>query len=279
MPWLRLWVDILDDPDLDALPKDTCWAWTRLLAVAKRNDPQGQIPEAKRLSLILREPLTTVHRYVRELLAAGMLDDVNGTLHVHGWHRWQPKEPMTNAERQAKFRKSKKQTPSPQTPLSPEEKRGEEKSNVTPLLSVTDATAGNGVTGVGRAVVPVPDPEIDRVSRLAEELSGDVSWRIWAEQQHRLGHPARAVEESLRVCVDSGKWDRRFAAGVLKRLASEGYPTAPKQINGRHRPNEPQVNQPASAMNPPAGLETFAAESAVLMAKYEAQQQQRRKSS
>jgi hypothetical protein len=138
MPWLRLWVDILDDPDLDALPDDVALAWFKLLAVAKRNDPQGELPPLRRLPLVLRRPAKKVEAWVGKLIAAGFIDVEGETMRMHGWERWQPKEPMSNAERQAKFRESKKVS-SLDSP-SGEEKRGEEKSNVTPLLSVTPVT-------------------------------------------------------------------------------------------------------------------------------------------
>ena len=47
MPWLRLWCDILDDPDLLALPRETRWIWTACLAVAKRIEANGELPSTK----------------------------------------------------------------------------------------------------------------------------------------------------------------------------------------------------------------------------------------
>ena len=71
---------------------------------------------------------------------------------------------------------------------------------------------------------PTKNAELDRVARLASELSGDVAWALWVNSQVKLGHPLHAIEQALDVCVNKGKWSRNLAAGVLRRLASEGYP-------------------------------------------------------
>ena len=65
-----------------------------------------------------------------------------------------------------------------------------------------------------------PNPELERLARLAAELSGDVAWSMWVSAQAKLGHPLRAIEQALDVCVNSGKWSRNLAGGVLRRLAS-----------------------------------------------------------
>lgn len=55
--------------------------------------------------------------------------------------------------------------------------------------------------------------------------------------QAKLGHPLRAIEQALDVCVNKCKWSRDLAAGVLRRLASEGYPEPVKPI-GKPPPDE-----------------------------------------
>ena len=141
MPWLRLWVDILDDPDLDSLPKATCWAWTRFLAVAKRNDPQGQLPTARRLATILREPPTTITRYLNELIAAGLIDEEGGVLVMHNWAKWQPLEDRTNTERQARHREKKRAMRNAVTPL---------RNAVTPLRNAVTPVAPKSLVDTNR---------------------------------------------------------------------------------------------------------------------------------
>ena len=117
MPWLRLWVDILDDPDLHDLPKSTCWGWVLMLAVAKKTKDDGTLPSLKKLSHMMHETQETVAKWIDELLAIGLLeksyvdgDNLTVTYFIHGWDRWQEPKDRTNAARQAKF-KAKKSSP------------------------------------------------------------------------------------------------------------------------------------------------------------------------
>lgn len=252
MPWLRLWVDILDDPDLDALPDDVALAWFKLLAVAKRNDPQGELPPLRRLPLVLRRPAKKVESWVKQLIAAGFIDVEGETMRMHGWERWQPKEPLTNAERQAKFRASKKVPPldSP----SGEEKRGEEKSNVTPLLPVTPVTSNDPPPPPPTFPIEEEDfapPPLSDVAKFAEQLMGDVSWAQWADGQVRLGAPEHSIREALEETITAGKISRSYTGQIMRRLKAEGYPRQqpPKKHlslkGGGGGVNQPAVTDPA----------------------------------
>lgn len=234
MPWLRLWVDILDDPDLDALPKDTCWAWTRLLAVAKRNDPQGQLPPAKRLAVILREPQSKVTRYLNELMSAGLVDEEGGVLVMHNWARWQPKEDRTNAARQAKFKanqKSKKLPPSalPQEGEEETERRGEQfVTGRYPSVTKSNAVTSPPPPAIFRTG---EDPDSEAVCRLAEEIGGDVSWAMWASSRMKMGDTPAVLKAALSEAVNAGKVNQSYVGKIAARFASEGIPAA---SNGRY---------------------------------------------
>ena len=236
MPWLRLWTDILDDPDLHDLPNGTCWGWALLLAIVKKYDRDGELPDMKWIVLWTREPAKQVERWIAELKEAGLIEESRGVLTMHGWSRWQEPRDRTNKERQARYRAAHpKKSPPLDSPI-PETDTDQTRPEGKPLRNAVTTPLRTEVTGVPS--VFASDPTVTKVSRLAEELSGDVSWAIWVEQQSKLGHPPHAIEESLRVCVDSGKWDRRFAGGVLKRLAQEGYPVNQKRA-------QKPTNQPA----------------------------------
>ena len=77
---------------------------------------------------------------------------------------------------------------------------------------------------VWNSASPSGNPQLELLAGLAAELSGDVAWSMWVSAQAKLGHPCHAIEQALDVCVNTGKWSRNLAAGVLRRLASEGYP-------------------------------------------------------
>jgi hypothetical protein len=87
VPWLRLWVDILDDPDLCELSDGAFRGWTLMLAAAKKHGNGGTLPDEKRLLLWLRHPRATVDRWIEELVGAGLLEKEGESLAIHGWGR------------------------------------------------------------------------------------------------------------------------------------------------------------------------------------------------
>lgn len=141
MPWYRMWINILDDPDLHELPNSTCWGWALMLAAAKKHESDGLLPPLKVLAHWLREKPSTVQGWISELSEAGLVIREGESLRMHGWDRWQEPRDRTNAERQARHRAGKKSpfcTP-PDTESDTDQTRGNRYS-----YGVTDG--GNGVT-------------------------------------------------------------------------------------------------------------------------------------
>ena len=129
MPWLRLWTDILDDPDLHAVPRDVRSVWYDCLAICKRINPTGmtgELPPMNRLAVMLHETPPQAERYLDALVTVGLLERNGVTLKVHGWARWQAPSDRTNAARQKRHRDKTKIPPHP-----PEEKRREGEGEVT----------------------------------------------------------------------------------------------------------------------------------------------------
>ena len=142
MPWLRLWTDILDDPDLHELPHATCWGWALMLVCAKKLDQDGLLPPMRTLTHWLRQPRKTIERWLLELVAAGKIDRDGDDLRIHGWARWQEPKDRTNAQRQARFKAARKA--SPRTPLNT---RGETDTDTDTEGTVTQTPlpeSGNG---------------------------------------------------------------------------------------------------------------------------------------
>lgn len=107
MPWLRLWIDVLDDVDLHELSDSTFRGWVLMLAAAKKFDKDGMLPELKTMAHWMHVSKERVQSWINELVTAGFLERnvSNGvTISVHGWYRWQEPVDRTNAIRQARFR-------------------------------------------------------------------------------------------------------------------------------------------------------------------------------
>jgi hypothetical protein len=265
MSWLKLWVSILDDPDVIGLPDDTKGGWMMILAAAKRHNKDGRLPPLKTLAAMMHkiDQQPTVVRYLNELVEAGLIDEDGEGLRLHGWDRWQDRD-KTAAERMSRYRAKNPPLNNPQ-----------EKTRDKTRLEVTAVTRNERNADV-RVCSDSLAPQMSTISRLAEEIMGDVSWGIWADQQIKLGHPEHAIRRALQTCVDKDLLNRQFAGGVLKRLASEGYPIDPKNFTPKGNPRGPE-NQPAAPSE--AELARIAAELAaaprMTRAEYEERERQR----
>jgi hypothetical protein len=122
-------------------------------------------------------------------------------------------------------------------PVTPLEEIREEKKK-TPLPPETGGSAG-----------PSDDPEILRIANLAADLAGDVSWSCFVCDMAKMGHPAHAIEQAIQVGVSKGRWNRALLMGVLRRMASEGYPRA-KSGGGRPAPAAPPIHKPFPRATP-----------------------------
>lgn len=91
---------------------------------------------------------------------------------------------------------------------------------------------------------PAREAEVDRVGRMAEEVTGDVSWRIWVDQNAKMGHPPGWIEAAIDEMVNAEPpvIRRDYAAGILRRYAREGGP--------RKRPAGPSRSRPWTASKP-----------------------------
>lgn len=203
MPWLRLWADILDDPDLSDLPEATCWGWALMLLVAKKFDRDGELPPPKKLAHMMHKPLGDVTRWTEELVTAGLLEEKsvtegNGvTYSVHGWQRWQEPKDATNAARQARFKARKKSPPAP--PLGTEPERDTETDTETEGCCYPSVTkSGNGL------VTPLPDPNLSRIDALIPDIDEtwpDANWGPFAYDLARRYLP-HCVEYGFRAAID-----------------------------------------------------------------------------
>ena len=227
MPWLRLWVDILDDPDLHELPNDTCWGWALMLAAVKRTSDDGTLPPSRRLSVMLHQPEATVTRWINELIAAGMIDEEGGNLTMHGWGRWQGPHDTDSAERSRRYRirqKAKKAAASPLPPAPPsqEENRTEERSSSRSLPSASQRDALSA--RYSAPATPDERSEEERICDLAATIGGDIGWASWVSNRLRIGDSTQAIEAALSEAVDAKVISTSYVGKILKRYAREGVP-------------------------------------------------------
>lgn len=274
MPWLRLWTDILDDPDLHELPEATCWGWTLMLASAKKFNREGELPPLKTLAHWMRKPRETVGNWIDQLVTAGLLEGNGVTFKVHGWEKWQTHKDQTNTVRQARFRAQKKSashagahTPAPagntriKTETETETDAETLRNSVSPLRNGCVTPLPDTKSPPAPASGSHPDsPEEIRVCNLAAEIGGDLSWSLWALRRLQLGDSVEILEAALGEAVNAGKLNQSYVAKIAVRLKRDGLPKV--QSYGKSKVPDPVVtNQPVGAQNPPPGLEQFTPDS------------------
>ena len=254
MQYVPLWTCILKSRKVGSLSPELFRFWILCLVSAQEHDHRkGTLPSLDDLAYSLHMRMDEVEALMSQLVTRDFVADCDGVYTIHDWNDWKHVPDPTAAERKRRQRTKHAQ---PEWPARATAVTGvTETHDVTAVTNVTSGAKGHDVTayqsrseqsgsetplppnGDGRVwqsalpselQPPRENAGLDRVARLAAELSGDVTWSIWVSAQARLGHPPHAIEQALDVCVNNGKWSRNLAAGVLRRLASEGYPEPQK---------------------------------------------------
>lgn len=105
-PWLRLYVDMLDDHKVQTLPLHLFKAWVCLLAMAKVHD--GTLPSANEIAFRLRMSQHDAQAAIDSLIDKGLIDiRPDKHLEPHNWakrqFRWDGVD-LTQAERKRRSR-------------------------------------------------------------------------------------------------------------------------------------------------------------------------------
>jgi hypothetical protein len=86
-PWLRLYVELLDDPKVQRLPGPLFKLWINLLCIAARC--RGALPPVADLAFMLRTDGASLEVDLSALTEVGLLDQSPEGLRPHNWERRQ----------------------------------------------------------------------------------------------------------------------------------------------------------------------------------------------
>jgi hypothetical protein len=101
-PWLRYYVEALDDPKVQGLPPDLFKHWINILCIAGKND--GPLPSAEVVAFGLRVSDAKAADIVSKLVTRELLDPVDGGYYQpHNWDQRQYKSDVST-ERSRKHR-------------------------------------------------------------------------------------------------------------------------------------------------------------------------------
>ncbi len=82
--WLRLYVEVLNDPKVQKLEGKTFRTWVNLLCVAKQADKAGALPGREDIAFLLRMEAGELETQLDTLRAAGLVEGERD-LAMHGW--------------------------------------------------------------------------------------------------------------------------------------------------------------------------------------------------
>lgn len=100
--WIKLYIEMLDDPKIGTLPDGLCWRFVQCCLMAGRCNLSGNIPDTRQLAWAFRLNTNDLEHEMQQLAAAGLVErTVNGWI-VKNFAKRQSK--MTNAEKQKAYR-------------------------------------------------------------------------------------------------------------------------------------------------------------------------------
>lgn len=106
MEWFRLYSDILNDPKVMLLEKDSRWDYVTVLCIASENNPRGFLPDDEQVAFKMRVSKEEWKKIKEIFIQRDFLIINNGMLQVHGWDNRQF-ESDDAATRAKKYRESR----------------------------------------------------------------------------------------------------------------------------------------------------------------------------
>lgn len=222
MGWFRLYDEFAWDPKVQTLTEVQQRRWVMLMCLRSVCDTGASTDQevANVLRISLREARQTRAVFVKQ----GFIEPDSWEL--RHWEERQSGE-CESAERVRRHR-AKKRNPSLHVTLHGNDRQTDKEiDSKDKEIGVT--TALLEVTGLG--------PEFARVGELAMNMSGDLSWGSWVQQQALAGHSASNIEAAIKEASGVGKLAKGYAIKILQRWAIEGRPQ-----NGR--PSAPSKPEP-----------------------------------
>ena len=107
--WWRAYDEAVDDPKLQQLPDALFKAWFNVCCITSQND--GALPAIEQIAFKLRLSVPKAKNLIERLQGAGLVDEGDGVLTPHNWHKRQFKSDVTDptaAERMRRHRNSKR---------------------------------------------------------------------------------------------------------------------------------------------------------------------------
>lgn len=215
--WIKLYVEVLDDPKMATLP-DRLWRrFYELCLMAGRENKDGELPGHVQIAWALRMSADDLLNDIEALVRLGLITEIPNGYLVTQFAKRQKK--MSNAEKTERYRESKKQDE--YKSLYPVTKPVTDVLlKVTQItdnrLTDTDTETDTELTGAG-AVFSVYESEIGALTPIiAEKLQDDI--KAFTEGW---------VIDAIKVASENNIRKLSYVEGVLRAWRVEGRGAAP----------------------------------------------------
>lgn len=217
MSWIRLYVEVLDDPKVGLLAPRLKWPWVEFLLVTEKSG--GVLPPIAKMAYMLRRDQASIQADIDGLVAAGLIDKhKDGTLTPHNWGGRQFRD--TNADRQRRFKEKNKKAVTVEVTLPVTEP-------VTPAVTVPDNTqVTEPVTQAGNA--PRAEQRQSTEQKQTPESPSPVSSSEPSVESETRGHTGArklAVGRAKRLSPDWEPSQRNLADAAKFGLSEDEVPT------------------------------------------------------
>jgi hypothetical protein len=196
--WFRYYDEAINDPKILKLSDEQFRFWVGILCVASKSD--GALPSHDDIAIHLRMKVEKVRRHFATLIAAELIDEIEGGFEPHNWNARQYKSDTSN-ERVKRHRKRKCNVTSTVT-VTPPETEAETEDDVD-----EDARATPGASISPQAFA------------LSEKLIAAAGWD--RDEPHAMGTPWTAQKWL------NGNWNPDLCVATVQRVKA----AARKKIN------------------------------------------------
>ena len=201
--WIKLYIEMLEDPKIGTLPDGLCWRFVQVCLLAGKYNNGGAIPNTPQLAWVLRKNSDDLDHELQQLAGVGLIERMVGGWFVKNFAKRQAR--MTNAEKQKAYR---------------DRQHHEQYTDVTKALpnvtQITDNRLTDTDTDTDKEQKPtlfsLYENEIGIISpRIAEELT-------LAEKEY----PAEWFGDAIKEAADHNARNWKYIHAILKNWKTNG---------------------------------------------------------
>lgn len=101
--WIKLYIEMLEDPKIGTLPDGLCWRFVQLCLLAGKVGDNGVIPDTYQIAWVLRKDTKDLEHELNQLAGIGLVTKIVNGWQVTNFEKRQAR--MTSAEKQKAYRK------------------------------------------------------------------------------------------------------------------------------------------------------------------------------